>query len=218
MISFLICILLTLPVDSSAMENSKKNYQIISGEGIFPHEIVENPPSLVCSNEIDTVSRSPFSTTASENMNSQSFKQEKLKAVGSPQTSRMQNYFFPSKIQNDYKSNTHSLEVVDPFKEKNEEVTKRCLICYEKSGDPHRMKCCQNSIHKDCLDIWLRNKYFKRCIYCQQSKDSILFPSIFSTRNIHPVTLFFKNFILRDTFIIIIVWTWVLHHILNKNH
>ncbi|KAA1106671.1 hypothetical protein PGTUg99_001907 [Puccinia graminis f. sp. tritici] len=218
MISLLICILLTLPVDSSAMDNPKKNYQIISGEGKFPHKIVETPPSLVCSNEIDIVSRSPLSTPASENMNSQSYKQEKFKAVGSPQTSRLQNYIFPSKIQNDSKSKTHKSEVVDPFKEKNEEVTKRCLICYEKSGDPHRMKCCQNSIHKDCLEIWLRNKYFKRCIYCQQSKDPILFPSILSTSNIHPVTLFFKNFILRADTITIIVWTWIFYQILNKNH
>ncbi|KAA1114006.1 hypothetical protein PGTUg99_028589 [Puccinia graminis f. sp. tritici] len=81
MISLLICILLTLPVDSSAMDNPKKNYQIISGEGKFPHKIVETPPSLVCSNEIDIVSRSPLSTPASENMNSQSYKQEKFKAL-----------------------------------------------------------------------------------------------------------------------------------------
>lgn len=42
-----------------------------------------------------------------------------------------------------------------------------CPICFDKLKDSELIQCsiCQNGVHKNCLDVWLKNK--NTCIFCR---------------------------------------------------
>jgi hypothetical protein len=64
-----------LIVDGSGMENSENNYQHYPEEERLTHKFLKTSPSLACSNEINTVNRSPISTPDLEKMDSHSYRQ-----------------------------------------------------------------------------------------------------------------------------------------------